>query len=266
MKRISSCTDMVRNIALILLCFIAASAYSQKTFDNDFYINATRGFVIPVKNTDGAFDGLNLSYSHSDFGKGSLFIEFNNRIGLHLNIIGIEYWRDISKESIQSEYPDYFLLGEDYSYKLYKFATYCGLAYKFNYRRFVMIPYFDLGFISHATSSIDSYFLKESGSNNIKQIDNSSSIRFSKFDYTLGTDLYFHFGKYWGAAATVQYDRFSVNTDFITVTRDYYSADLNTTDNMNFKHHNILVSFGLFFSFMSNKRTDVQLNNTTGNN
>lgn len=249
---------MMRNVTLIIFCFIATSIYSQKVFDYNFYLNGTIGFGIPINNTNGTFNNSNLNYSGSFFDKGSTYIKLKDKFGLHLNIIGIGYWYDIPNETILSENPDYFLWGKDYSYGNVKLAIYSGLAYKFNYRRFVIIPYFDLGFIPHTNSSIDSYLLKEQGSNNIRQINNSSKIQYNKFDYTFGTDCYFHFGKHWGFATTVQYDRFSASTDFVTTTKDYYSTDLKQTDKMKFDHKNVLVSFGFFLSFFDNNKTDIQ--------
>ncbi len=249
---------MIRNIAIIVLCLISTPTYSQRTFDYDFYLNGTIGFGIPLNNTDGGFNGLNMDYSGLFFDKVSAFIKVKNYFGVHMNLIGIGYWSDINDESIKANNPNYFLWDKDNSYGNVKFSILVGLAYKFNYKRLVIIPYFDLGFIPDANSSVDSYLLKEENSNNIRQVNNSSTIKYDRFDYTFGADFYFHFGKYWGFATTIQYDRFSASTNFTTTTKDYYSVESTQIDNMKFEHKNILVSFGLFISFFDNNMTENQ--------
>jgi hypothetical protein len=249
---------MIRNIAIVVLCLITTSIYSQRTFDYDFYLNGTIGFGIPLNNIDGSFNNLNMDYSGLFFDKGSAFIKVKDNFGLHMNVIGIGYWYAITEESIKADNPNYYLWDKENYYGNVKLSILAGLAYKFKYKRLIFIPYFDLGFIPLANSSVDSYKLKQQNSNNIRQIGNSSKFKYDRFDYTFGADLYFHFGKHWGFATTIQYDRFSASTDFTTTTKDYYSIESTKVDNMKFDHKNILVSFGLFISFYDNNKTENQ--------
>lgn len=249
---------MIRNVAIIVLCLFTTTIFSQKTYDYNFYLNGTIGFGIPLNNTDASFNNLDMDYSGLFFDKGSAFINVKNNFGLHVNLIGIGYWYDINKESINADNPNYFLWDKNNYYGNAKFSILTGIAYKFNYKRLIFIPYFDLGFIPQAKPSVDSYLLKEQNSNNIRQVKNSSTLKYDKFDYTFGADFYFHFGKHWGFATTIQYDRFSASTDFATTTKDYYSFESTQIDNINFDHKNILVSFGLFISFFDNNKTEKQ--------
>lgn len=245
---------MLKNLMVIVFCFIVTSVCSQKSFDYNFYFNGTLGFGLPISNTESTI--INSNFNGAYFNNGSAYINLKNKFGLHLKITGIGYSYDIPAGAIQSRNPGYFLFGEDYSYGHTKLGIYSGVGYKLNYNRFVIIPFFDLGFIPYATSSVDSYTLKETGSNNIKQITNTSSIDYNKFDFAFGADLYFHFGKHWGFATTIQYDRFSGSSTFETTIIDSYSLESNQRYNRKFDQNNVLVSFGFFVSFFKNDAVD----------
>lgn len=248
---------MLRNVTIIVFCFIVTTAYSQKSFDYNFYFNGTLGFGLPISNTESKLNNSNNNGAFFD--NGSAYINIKNKFGLHLKIIGIGYGYDIPVEEIQADNPGYFLWSTNHSYSHVKLGIYSGVGYKFNYKRFVIIPYVDLGFIPHATSSVDSYKLKEEASNNIKQINNNVRIDYSKFDYSFGADFFFHFGKHWGFATTVQYDRFSGSSYFETTITDSYSYELRQASSSKFDHKNVLISFGLFVSFFKNDAIDKSL-------
>lgn len=249
---------MIKYISIILYCFTTTGIYAQKTFDYNLYLNGTIGFGIPVSNTEGTFNQLELKYSGSFLDKGSAYINLAGNFGLHLNVLGIGYWYDITEESILAGNPDYYLWDEINNYGNVKLSLMAGVAYKLNYNRLAVIPFFDLGWVGDANSSIDSYLLKEQNSNNIRQVSNSAGLHYIKFDYAFGADLYFHFGRHVGFATTIQYDRFVAGNDFTTTTKDYFSADHSLTDKMDFNHKNILISFGMFISFFGNVRDDKQ--------
>jgi hypothetical protein len=244
---------MLRNITIIVAFLVTTSVYSQKTFDCNIYLNGTLGFGVPLNNTEGSFNNLSIDYNGLFLNKGSAFIKVKNNFGVHMNLIGIGYWYKIKEESIKAVNPNYFLWDKDNFYGNLKFSLLAGLAYKYNYKRLNIIPYFDLGFIPIAQSSVDSYKLKEQNSNNIRHVNNSSTIKYDRFDYTFGADFYFHIGKHWGFATSIQYDRFSASTNFTTTTKDLYAVESMQTQNLRFDHRNILVAFGLFISFFDKK-------------
>ncbi len=246
---------MIRNITLIIFSCISTLIYSQKTFDYNFYLNGTIGFGIPISNTEGGYNNTELNYEGIFLDKGAAFIHLKNNLGLHLNIISMAYDYKISTSSLQTENVNFYIWDKENYFWNVKTSLFVGLSYKINYKRLVVTPYFDLGFIPEAKSYIQSIFLKEHESNNIREIRNSTKIQYDKFDYTFGADFYFHFGKNWGLATTIQYDRFSASTDFTTTTKDYYSVESTQNDNIKFDNKNILVSFGLFISFFDNNKT-----------
>ncbi len=112
------------------------------------------------------------------------------------------------------------------------------------------MPFIDVGLITHTTSSLNSYMLKEQNSNNIRTVSTTSDISSGKFDFTFGVDLCFHLIQYWGIVINVQYDRFNATSCWTSTNKDYhYPTETIQSDKMGFKHKNVLASIGMFVSF-----------------
>jgi len=197
-------------------------------------------------------NGYELDYRNTFFNKGSAFINLKNNYGLHLSIIGNGYWYDVPNNSITKNNPDFYIWNNNMNYCNIKISILSGLGYKIQYKRLMVIPYLELGMIILSESSFENILLKEIGANNIRQITNSLKSKSSFFDYSLGVDLYYFMGRYWGVFFSIFFDTYNPVVESSIEYTDYYSNQ-TFTDKLKFNHKNVLISIGGFVTIFRSK-------------
>lgn len=241
---------MLRLITILGLCIIHAFSYAQPDYDNKLYISGNIGFGINFNNKTEVANGYQLTPDNAFIEKASAFLNINNNFGLHLGLLGVGYDYHIDNRSIQSVNPNYYIWDNQTYFSNVKFTLSVGAGYKIQINRLTAIPFVDIGFIPIIQSSFSSFNLKEQNSNNIRKVSTNTIIGSGRFDYSFGADLYLHIGEHWGLSTNIQYDRFNPTTEFETISSDSYLYNTNHLDKIEFNHQNLILSFGLFVSFL----------------
>ena len=239
----------MKRVCFILLFFsLYLKCWSQKQFEKNVYLMLHIGTGMTLNQPAERANNF-LQGNYVFWEKGSIFVEIKNNFGLHLNVQGVGYSHKINENFITSNNPGFDDLGVQHYFNNSKFPVLTGISYKYNYKRLIIMPFIDVGFIPFAKSSnkID-VLLKEQNSNNIRKITYQFSHKVKRFDYTFGADLCFHF-KRWGLSSSFQFDRFKSICDVQSLTADYFSEDKIENFSIDFHYLSLLCSLGLFISF-----------------
>jgi len=134
---------------------------------------------------------------------------------------------------------------------LEKKVFYVGLNYRLQKRRFVIIPYLQIGYCSSPTYSTSISF-KEMNSSSIRTVSPTFKNDLSPFHYSLGTDFRIHIFPQMGAFLSFYWDRYSSNTEVNSIIDEHNSLSSNH-DNVKMSRNSLMFSFGIFASFLSRK-------------
>lgn len=246
---------MKRIVCILIISIISLQLYAQICDEHKIYICGGLGFGVPfTKNNTKVLNNSILNNYSVIHNNASIFVPVIKNAGLHFSVFGVGYLYDITEESIFSKYSNYFLVDKDYlMYGITKVSFLTGIAYKFQLKRFIAMPYFDFGFATNVSPYIDSYMLKEKNSNNIAQVFNLAQVNYKKFDYSYGIDLFYHCRFYWGFFSSIQYDRFSGSSKVTSLIIDNFSKTIET-DSFDVRYKSLAFKFGVFFSlFLKDK-------------
>jgi len=237
---------MRKACVILLFVFVSSNCWSQAQFEENVYLMFHLGSGVFLTQPTIPANNYSIDFVWE---KISTFVGIRDNLGLHLLIQGIRYAHDIKTNYIASNNYGFNVLGDQHLFYNHKMSILAGISYKFNYKRFIVMPFFDVGCIPFVKSSNNIYFvLKEQNSNNIRKITYQFSTNPTRFDYAFGADLCFHF-KRWGLSSSFQFDRFKTICDGQLITTDYYSDNKIENYRVDFRNLSLLYSLGLFFSF-----------------
>ena len=234
---------------IILLLFVLNFTCYSSNFNEGMFLTAIVGFDLqPTKNiTSGVFQ-LEKERLPNYIGL-STFIKAKDNWYLNLELLLTQYVYNPIDSSIKISDNDFYLL--DYCDILRgRGSLLIGAAYKFNYERLVVLPYFNVGYIFNFSSFADSFLVKQKGSNNIMEIENEHKINFNKLDFSFGTDVLFYLGKYGGLRCGIKYSAFRYTNLVTSKMSDYYMTEEIKYEEFGFTHHSIFLSAGFFISFL----------------
>ena len=232
---------------ILLFVFFTSNCWSQTKFEKqNVYLTVLNiGSGIRLNQSTAVPNDFLKDYRPFSL-RGSGFVEIKDNFGLHLIVQGIGYSHDF----IGINSPGFYVLEDEHYFDNYKVSVLAGISYKFNYWRFVVIPFVDIGFIPFAKSTNSKNVLqKEQNSNNIRNIAYKFDTNIKRFDYAVGSDLFFHFNKWWGLSASFQLDRFKATSYVQSLSSDYFYEDNIQHFGMDFHYLSVLWTLGVFFSF-----------------
>ena len=219
----------MKKITLFLFFVLNFACYSSE-FNDNVIIGATVGFnLLPSKKITAGDFQLKQETVPSNI-RLPAFIKIKDKWYLHLEYSAIQYSYLIENFSDN----DFYLINASDILRD-KTSLLIGVAYKFDYKRLRVLPYFDVGLVLGIGYS-DEFLLKEKGSNNIRKIENEGKISYSKVDFSFGTDMLFYLGKNGGLMFGIKYDRFKYPNSITSKTSDYYMIDQIKYEKNDFTH------------------------------
>jgi len=233
----------MRYFLLISALFLSFSIYAQDSLlrTKHIFIAFSGGLPI-IGNKDMVINDYKFESTDPFFSKLSISYIFKNGFGVYGSVKEIAYRYAFSKTSLQDNNPDFVLFMAD------KYINYSGLiyslgfAYKFNYKRCLVIPNIGMG-LRDFKNIYGSALLKKNNSNTIRQISNLSTITDNKTCLSMGIDVVYCFAKRFGATLVLDYDNFNPKLHSLLDVKEYnYESRLEK--NFNLKQKKILLAIG----------------------
>ena len=135
-----------------------------------------------------------------------------------------------------------------------KDAFYAGLNYRFQRKRFLLIPQVQIGYCKspNLSSSIE---LSDQGSSQIRNVESIFKNDLASLHLNAGVDLRFHIFEQLGVFLAFYWDRYDSNTEInntVNETGKHYS----NTDKINIRQNSVMLSFGVFASLFKNPKDE----------